>query len=161
MGSGKSAVGELLAERLKFKFIDLDREIERRENLRIPEIFAKFGEDYFRDRESSLLFEVASKPDSIVVATGGGIVERKENRDLLRRSGINVWLDVSFEEIVKRGIVGDANRPLSREGEILLRYRKRIPLYGEVADITVRVDGKEIGEIVEEIWGYLKERFQG
>lgn len=161
MGSGKTVVGELLAEKLKFRFIDLDREMEKRENLSIPEIFAKFGEEYFRDRESSLLSEVAGMPDSIVVATGGGIVERKENRDILKRSGINVWLDVSFGEIVKRGIVGDSSRPLSKEGEILIRYEKRIPLYREVADITVKVDGKEVGEIVEEIWGYLRERFQG
>src|SRR5437867_1568602 len=93
-GSGKSTVGGILAERLSKPFYDIDVLIEKECGKPIPAIFAQDGEDYFRSCESHILAEIAQTEEDAVIATGGGIVTRPENRSLMRRQGVCIYLSV-------------------------------------------------------------------
>ena len=110
-GSGKSAVGRLLAERLRVRFVDLDEEIEKAEGMPITRIFEDLGESYFRKVESDLLHAWASSPDAFVMATGGGVPCFHEGIDIINRSGISIFLDVPVNELAAR-IAAEAHRPL-------------------------------------------------
>ena len=99
MGAGKTTVGEGLAAILEYRPIDLDREIEARAGLGISEIFARYGENRFRDLEHLCLQETAQWDDT-VIATGGGTITFKRNLALIRRLGVSVWLNPSFATIV-------------------------------------------------------------
>ncbi|RMG91635.1 MAG: shikimate kinase [Zetaproteobacteria bacterium] len=141
MGAGKTHIGRLLARRLQAPFIDLDEWIVRQEGMSIPEIFERFGERGFRERETTALRELVAKP--VVLATGGGVVMREENRHLLRRHPPVVWLRAEPEVLAKR-IDGDANRPLIASGGTLARLEElsavRTPLYQSCADFIVDTD---------------------
>src|SRR2546421_7224380 len=93
-GSGKSTVGRALAERLGQPFLDVDILIEEEYGERVPTMYKRYGEDYFRDCESRMLAKAASMRDGAVIATGGGIVMREENRTLMAERGIRVFLQV-------------------------------------------------------------------
>ncbi len=138
MGAGKTRIGRLLSRRLEAPFIDVDEWIVRHEALSIPEIFERYGERGFRERESRALRELIARP--VVLATGGGIVMRAENRRLLRRHPPVIWLRASPEVLAER-IDGDANRPLIATGGTLARLqelaRVRTPLYEACADFVV------------------------
>ena len=110
MGSGKTSVGAILAREMGCRFVDLDREIERRSGLSIAEIFEREGESGFRRLESLALRETAALHD-VVVATGGGTLTRWENRDFIQRHGIAVWLDAPLDTMLQRCRDG-AQRPL-------------------------------------------------
>lgn len=101
-GSGKSSVGRMLAQRLGKPLIDIDALIEKECGERISTIFARHGEDYFRDCESRLFAQVAQAEQSAVIATGGGIVVRPENRALLRTSGLSIYLELDPETALAR-----------------------------------------------------------
>lgn len=101
-GSGKSTIGRKLAERLGIPLIDIDALIEKECGERISTIFAERGEDYFRACESRLLARVAQKDQAAVIATGGGIVMRPENRALLRTHGVSIYLSVDPETALER-----------------------------------------------------------
>ena len=94
-GSGKSSVGHLLAERLSIPFYDIDVLVEEQCGMSVAAIFAQHGETYFRDCEGSVLADVARKSEGAVIATGGGIVIREENRELLHKHGVSVYLSIS------------------------------------------------------------------
>src|SRR2546428_3953837 len=109
MGTGKSEVGQLLARRLGWTFIDTDRRIETRQRATVAQIFARHGEEYFRRAEASIVAEVGARRDG-VVATGGGVVLRPENMMHLRRHGVIVSLTAPVDILVQR--LGEAkNRP--------------------------------------------------
>jgi cytidylate kinase len=110
MGSGKTTVGRLLAERTGREFIDLDALIESRVGKRIVEIFSDAGEEGFRDLETETLQDVAGATHT-VIATGGGVVIRAENRRLLQNLGLVVWLDAPPDVLLKR-IGDDESRPM-------------------------------------------------
>lgn len=94
-GSGKSTVGRLLAQRLHLPFLDTDALVEAESGERIPGIFAQHGETYFRDCESrALATAIDTTPDGAVIATGGGVIVREENRVLMEQRGVRVWLQV-------------------------------------------------------------------
>jgi shikimate kinase len=117
MGSGKSAVGRLCAERLGMDFLDTDQEIARRAGMPIPEIFERCGEAYFRAQERALVAELSARR-GCVVATGGGMVVDDENRAALLASGMVVCLTAAPEVIVQR-VGGDSaaqQRPMLRGG---------------------------------------------
>lgn len=137
MGAGKTTVGRQLARLLNFAFIDLDAEIESRCGADIQWIFDVEGEAGFRARESSILSEVATL-DNIVIATGGGVVIRPENRDLLKKSGTVIYLAIPPEALYRRTL-RDTKRPLlqvqDRRALIERLVREREPFYREVADI--------------------------
>jgi shikimate kinase len=110
MASGKTTVGRLLAERLDWAFVDLDKVIEDRAGQTVADIFAAEGEEGFRKRETDALREVAARRKT-VIATGGGAPCRDENMTAMLGAGRVLWLDVSAEEAVRRA--GKASgRPL-------------------------------------------------
>jgi shikimate kinase len=143
MGAGKSAVGGILAEDLGCSFLDLDQAIEERAGRSIQEIFARQGENAFRDLEHESLKETG-RYDDIVVATGGGVVTFERNREVLRALGTTVWLHPDFATIVSR--LDDSarkSRPLFRkETEANKLYRERLPAY-RTADLEIEIAPEE------------------
>jgi shikimate kinase len=158
-GSGKTTVGRHLAERFGCAFCDTDEVIITRAGKTIAQIFAEGGEASFREMESEALSQVLGCGRA-VVGTGGGIILRPANRALMKVAGGVVYLQCSPEELFRR-IQQDgksaANRPsLSKLGGSLDEVREilaaREPLYREVADHVVMVEGRSVAEVVEEIW---------
>lgn len=152
MGAGKSTIGRLLADDLHLDFRDADREIEERSGVDIPWIFDKEGEAGFRDRETAMIEEL-SLLEGVLVSTGGGVVGRPENRELMKR-GTVVYLHASVDEQVRR-TAKDKKRPLLQNAnprkvlEELMAVRD--PLYREVATIIVQTDGRGPRAVANEI----------
>lgn len=145
MGSGKSTVGKELAKNLNQNFIDLDCYIEKKHHMKIKDIFSKLGENTFRKYETICLKEAQNYG---VIATGGGIVERKENI-LVMKEGLIIFLDASFEEITKR-LQGDTKRPLwkqSKERQVEL-YKRRKQLYMACSHWTINTTNCSISDVV-------------
>jgi len=121
MGSGKSVVGKLLAEKIGFTYLDVDKHIEEEMGLSITDIFAQKGEPYFRTLETKMIKKV-SKMDSLVVSTGGGAVLNPENMSMLESTGVIVCLRAKAETIFER-IKNDTNRPLLKVEDPMLKIR--------------------------------------
>lgn len=127
MGVGKSTVGRLLADRLRWNFLDTDEEIVSRFGMSIPDIFAEYGEAGFRRYEDIVCQSVAMR-DAHVIATGGGMVINPTNRALLSSTGMLVYLHADVEAIRQRlGEIAKAGRPLAWGWED--RYEERLPIY--------------------------------
>ena len=157
MGSGKTTVGRLLAQRTGRDFVDLDHEISRLEGRTIPEIFAEGGEDRFRDLEHAALLSALERLEPAVISCGGGAITRPENRAALLQTP-TVFLSEDVDALFAR--TRDADRPLrggSRE-EFSRRYAERLPLYREVADVEVRADGRGAAAMAEEVERWLLTR---
>ena len=135
MGCGKSSIGRLLAEELDLKMMDLDHYIVEKAGKTIPEIFSEQGEEGFRDLESEALREVLGTP--VVIASGGGVVMREENRRLLEAHAPVIWLKSSLHFLANR-IQGDTNRPLVAGRDALEALQElaeiRYPYYTQCAD---------------------------
>ena len=160
-GSGKSAVAQALALRLSWDWVDADVELELRAGKSIAAIFADDGEAAFRDLESAILAELAAR-ERTVLATGGGVVLRAENRKLLRKAASVVWLKARQETILSR-MSNDwttvSRRPnLSTGGleEIREMLDSRTPLYRECADLEIETDDKSVAEVAAEIFNRLR-----
>lgn len=143
MGSGKTAVGRRLAQRLGIPFFDADAEIEKAANSTVAEIFARHGEPFFRDREREVIERLLASPVH-VLATGGGAFMDPSTRALLRKHAITVWLRAGLDLMLDRAMRRN-NRPLLKTGDprsVLGKLMiERYPVYAE-ADITVdSVDG--------------------
>jgi shikimate kinase len=154
MGSGKTSVGRRLACVLKRDFFDSDFEIVARTGVAIDHIFDVEGEEGFRQREINMLSELCEIPN-IVIATGGGIVIKSENRELLKRDSFVVYLSSSIKQLVSR-TARSKSRPLlerstNREKTIRELVEKREPLYQEVADVVIDTTGKKLYAIINEI----------
>ncbi len=150
MGSGKTTVGRELARALGREFVDLDRTLVKQAGREIPEIFAESGEDHFRDLEHQTLLDALRGHPRIVVACGGGVVVRPDNRALLREVA-TVFLSEDTQVLYDR--TRGAGRPLraaSRE-DFERRYFERLPLYREVADIEIEVGGRPPAAVAEEV----------
>jgi shikimate kinase len=152
MGSGKSTVGKLLAEKLHYRFLDTDSIIETISHKTINQIFAQEGEDSFRKLESDILREVSAYTRT-VVATGGGVILSQDNWSHLR-DGMVIWLDVPVDVLVKR-LTGDDTRPLLSQEDLtakltdLLQQRKSLYRQG---DITLSINDNDTPEdIVEKL----------
>ncbi|KZX56184.1 shikimate kinase [Halioglobus sp. HI00S01] len=143
MGAGKSTIGKYLADHLKLQFADTDTEIEARTGADIPWIFDVEGEEGFRDREQQVVEEMTLW-DDVVLATGGGVVMRPENRRALGARGYVIYLYASLDEQVRR-TRKDRKRPLLQTGdpEQVLRdlFAIRDPFYREIADHVIETDG--------------------
>lgn len=151
MGSGKSSIGRELSQMLGYPGIDTDNLIEERAGKPIPEIFEEVGEEGFRDLESSVLRDLqAGQPSRRIIATGGGIIGRPENRELLRQLGFVVWLVVSASEILRR-TGRSKDRPLLNnddpEGTVSRLLEQRLPFYRESAHQEVETDNLTFPEI--------------
>jgi shikimate kinase len=135
MGAGKTSVGECLAPEIHYRFIDLDREIERDAGRDIPGIFREDGEAVFRRLEARALRLVGAQPD-VVVGTGGGTLTLWENRDFIHRTGVSVWLDAPLDVLLER-CRGSAHRPLlSDRPRMEALLAERLPSY-QLADLRV------------------------
>jgi len=152
-GSGKSAVGNATAKRLCLTYADCDQAIERRIGCSIAEFFAASGEHAFRDLESELLATLVADADS-VIATGGGVVLRRENRELLRTRTRCIYLRAS-SDLLWRRLRHDRRRPLLQVADPEERLRQmqaeRGPLYEEGSHAVVDTDGVPFAQIVDRV----------
>ena len=143
MGSGKSRLGKRIAELSGRKWLDTDAVIVEKYG-EITEIFAKYGEDYFREKETETVKELCCL-DGYVFSTGGGLVLKDENVRLLKESGKILFLRASKETLISR-LSRDTKRPLLRgeeslEEKIERLLKERTPVYERVADVILDVDG--------------------
>ncbi len=153
-GAGKSAVGRRLAARLGRKLVSTDAEIVKRAHRAIPEIVAQEGWEYFRDLESDICRELASR-DQLVIDTGGGAILRTQNVEVLKKNGTVFWLEASVGTITKR-IGGDTQRPSltgtkSFVDEVQDVLRERTPKYQAAADHVIATDERSIDQLVEAV----------
>ena len=131
--SGKSTIGKLLAKVLGREFYDADEMIEKAAGMSIPDMFERFGEEYFRKKEAEVIASLSAL-NGAVIATGGGAVMSEANRVRLKRNGIAVLIERDNAALVADG------RPVSRREGIEALYDKRMPVYREFADLSVSND---------------------
>jgi len=153
-GAGKTTIGRRLARRLRVRFVELDKQIERRAGLGLAEIFSLHGEDYYRRLERETLVDLLGAGRSMVIAVGGGLVTSPETYTLLRRQATTVWLKARAEDHWSRVIRQGDRRPIdthprAREAlrELLAR---REPLYAR-ADRTVDTTGLTVPQAAEKV----------
>lgn len=157
MGSGKSSVSRVLAKRTGLPLIDVDKHIEQTQGRKIKQIFAEEGEAGFRRIETQAMAALAFEPKSII-SCGGGIVGSAVNRAIVKALGTVVYLEVPCDEAVGR-ISDPSTRPmLNGERPVQEIYDERLPLYRDVADITIDTSGKSVGQNVGQVLGALKRR---
>ena len=153
-GTGKSTVGKIVAARLGRELLSTDTEIVRLAGQPISQIVEQHGWEYFRDLESKICQDLASK-DGVVIDTGGGAILRPQNVEVLKRTGRLFWLTASVEVIAKR-IGSDTQRPSltgtkSFVDEIQDVLRERLPQYQAAADETIATVGKSVSQVADEI----------
>lgn len=162
MGSGKSSVGRLLAEELSFTFVDMDDFIEEMTGRKIREIFREDGEEVFRKMETKALSTLLGLDGSLVLATGGGVVTREENRNLLKKSDYIIYLRTGMETIKNR-LKNDDSRPLlqgeNRDGKIAHLFDERLATYENLFTHVVDTDSLSVLEVVEVCRGFLQKSF--
>ncbi|MGG1443737.1 shikimate kinase [Brevibacillus laterosporus] len=151
MGTGKSTVGEHLAQQLQYERCDLDEEIVKATGKTISQIFAEDGEEMFRQLESDVLRRLVDGNRRVII-TGGGAVLRPENVQVMLQYGIVVALTAEEQEIIRR-VEQDQNRPLL-QGNVKVKVRELLQARAgayDFAPIQVDTTGKTIEEIVDEI----------
>ena len=161
MASGKSTIGRRLASELECSFVDLDVRIEQQAGRTIPELFS-VGEEHFRLIEAEALRRTA-EGEGQVIATGGGIVNLRENRDVLRHCAKNgdavIWLRVDGSEVLCRAL-GSVRRPLLETDEPEVTVKRllaiRDPLYREVSSYVIDTTGRTIADICDELLTQLR-----
>ncbi|MGA9128233.1 MAG: shikimate kinase [Terracidiphilus sp.] len=152
MGSGKSTVGPLLAARLGWSFLDVDDVIEAEAGVTIAELFARYGESAFRERERAAIERLASG-DRLVLALGGGAIEHQATRSLLLsdQETLLVHLEVELATTLKRCQGSEQSRPvLADQANLASRYQRRLPLY-RMAHLSIAVDALSPEEAAQAI----------
>lgn len=159
MGSGKSTLGEKLASKLKYSFIDLDKFIEAEYQQTIPEIFASKGEGEFRAMEHNSLKKLLEK-DNVIIACGGGTPCYYDNMELMKKNGITVYIKMSVDTLVSRLTVAKEKRPLIQNKTpeelrafVTRQLEKREDVYHQAQYI---VKGKDLK--VDELASFVKEQ---
>ena len=161
MGSGKTTIGQRVAKLLGLEFLDCDHELESRTGASIALIFDVEGEAGFRDRETRMLEELTERR-GMLLATGGGVVLRQRNRELLRRNGLVVYLSTSVPQQLKR-LSRDRTRPLIQTDDRRERLNRlaaeRNHLYEELADIdfpskdrSPDISARALADLISEFW---------
>lgn len=154
MGCGKSTIGRLIAERFGWEFVDTDARIESEAGCSIRDVFARFGEAYFRRLESQAISRLADSQAPRVIAVGGGAVLRDDNLARLRRIGTMVYLKVTPQELARR--VGSGwKRPLvarrrDKAAALAELLERREPRY-EMADVIICTDGLTVPQAVRAV----------
>lgn len=153
MGTGKSTVASCLSREYGMEIVEMDELITKRAGMSISDIFAQYGEEYFRDLETNLVLELQSQSNQ-VVSCGGGVVLRERNVEEMKKGGSIVLLTAEPETILDR-VKDDDNRPLLRGNKnvafISDMMEKRRPRYEAAADVVIHTDRKEVQEICREI----------
>lgn len=160
MGAGKTAVGRALAARLDVPFLDSDHEIEAAANMTIPEIFARDGEPFFREKEHQVITRLL-KEECGVLSTGGGAFLAERNRTVMSEAGVSVCLQADLDVLWKR-VKGRDTRPLLRSPDpyksLSDLYHARVPIYAQ-ADLKVISDGQvSIDNMVDRVLEALRAR---
>ncbi len=153
MGSGKTSVGQVVAQRLGRRFLDSDEQVEARAGRSVREIFESDGEAAFRRLEADALAEALRSPEPVVVAAAGGVVLDASNRRLLREQATVVWLRAEPSVLATRVRPGD-HRPLLAQDPLGVLRRMEVDrreLYAEVADHVVDVGRAPLSEAVESV----------
>ncbi|MCF7887026.1 MAG: shikimate kinase [Candidatus Omnitrophica bacterium] len=158
MGTGKTAVGKVLADKLSKRFVEMDQLIEKQENKEIKDIFAENGQDYFRKLENQLLRELSSQSD-LVVSCGGGVVCNQDNLDILQNTGYLFSLFASPNSIVER-TKGSGHRPLLNVADPLGKIKEllkvRKPFYKK-AGIRIDTDNLSVLDVADYILKLLED----
>jgi shikimate kinase len=169
MGSGKSTIGPILANTIGYNFVDLDVLIEQREKRKIGEIFKEDGEGKFREMERKFLAEISQVPRS-VISLGGGTITDQASLDLVKRTGVLIYLKADPEYIYKR-LRTKSDRPMLRsaDGELMdadqLQGRieelmSKRESYYEQAHIKIHTDDKKIGNTIDELVRQLRHHIE-
>lgn len=157
MGAGKTTIGRTVARRLGRPFFDTDHEIESRCGVRITTIFELEGEEGFRRRETRILDELTQR-SGIVLATGGGIVLRPENREMLRARGHVIYLDATLPELWRR-VRRNRNRPLLQVDNPRARlealFCERDPLYRDIAHLIMPAHAGTVAQAAANVLALL------
>lgn len=151
MGCGKSAIGKRLSFATKMPFYDMDNEIVKMTGLTIPQIFEMYGEEYFREMETSFLRSF--RDESCIIATGGGVAARRVNREIMRETGLVFFLNAPFRDIWRR-ISTDRNRPIvqrSTRSDLEKLFNERKPFYLQSAHFKVETENRSLRDIVDYI----------
>jgi shikimate kinase len=152
MGAGKTTVGTLLAEKLGLPFADSDLILEQRAGRPIRQIFAEDGEPAFRALEHQTIAGLLDGP-ALVLAVGGGAAEHPGTRQKLTAAHV-IYLQVGYDQAMAR-VGGDQGRPLLARPDLAATYRRRLPLYAEVATLTVPTDCRPPEAVTQDILEYL------
>jgi len=149
-GCGKSSLGKELAKKLNYQFIDMDEYIEQKACMFIDEIFDAYGEEWFRAFERNVLKEFLDL-DNVIIATGGGVIKNKKNKELME--GKCIYLTVSVDDIKKRLESSGIIRPLLKEKTVEQLFFERKELYEYFADLKIDNTNleKAINDIIEGI----------
>jgi shikimate kinase len=153
MGAGKTTTGNLIAERLGWRYRDSDADVEAETGLSVPELFAREGETAFRTAEAEVLAEACADPKPSVVSVAGGAVLTGANRRLIAASGTVIWLRARPDTLAARVGAG-LGRPLLGDdpAEAMVRLLEaRAPLYTELADVVIDVDELTPAEVARRI----------
>ena len=166
-GTGKSTVARMIALALGWEWIDADVEIEWRAGKSIRAIFEDEGEPAFRDLESAVLADLRRR-EQIILALGGGVVLREQNRQVIKQAGPAVWLQASAETLAERiaaDVTTTERRPnLTARGgitEIIAMLATRAPLYRDCATLAVDTEGKSAAQVADEIVAWYRQTSDG
>ena len=156
MGAGKTSLGKAVAKILQVPFLDTDDLIVQSEGMSVSEIFQTKGEAYFRGLETETIRQLGGRKDRYVLSVGGGLVMRPENRPLLHKAGLVVYLKVGIDTLTQR-LAHDTRRPLLHQGEGTLEEKivriltQREPMYQAAADVVFFNDNKPFQQAAREI----------
>ena len=154
MGSGKTTIGKVLSENLRFHFEDLDKTIESIFKLSTNEIFLKYGEKEFRNAETKALLN----SEAVIISCGGGVILNSENRSFIKK-GVSFFLNVDLNELGRR-LEHANNRPLlnskNLKGDLESLWKKRKDLYLDTADYVININNESPNDIAQKIMEYVK-----
>jgi len=151
-GCGKSTIGKLVSKELNLNFLDMDNYIEDMTSKTIPQLFEQ-GEDYFRDFETLACKELSEKSNTLI-SSGGGVVKRKENVEILKKESYIIFIDRPLEELLND--IDISTRPLLKEGreKLIKLYEERYELYKSAADEIV-INDKGLRNIIDIIEKFI------
>ncbi|MEW5847504.1 MAG: shikimate kinase [Myxococcota bacterium] len=158
-GAGKTSVGRVLARKLRCPFVELDQRVEEEGGLKLGEIFALHGEDYYRRLEVQALEKLIAEGRQMVVATGGGVVTNRDAMALLRRHAMTFWLRAPVQAHWERVVAQGDKRPMAgnprARAELDVIYHQRAPLYAQ-ADHVVDTARLAVDDVAAELMGRMR-----